>query len=466
MSKSSLEMHSLLRAQRAAFDEAPFPTVAERLEKIARVRRLVEAYGARLCETIDRDFGRRPHAETELLELGPVLTAERHVRRHLKRWMRPERRAASLDFLLFRNRVFYQPLGVVGIMAPWNYPLMLTLEPLIEALAAGNRAMIKPSELLPETADLLQTAISDFFLPEEVTVVTGGPDVAAAFAGLPFDHLLFTGSTAVGRKVMAAAAAHLTPLTLELGGKSPAIVTESWPLQKAARDIAFGKMVNAGQTCIAPDYVLAPRPLLKPLAEAILKEIKGFYPQARQGADYSSLVGTGRARLEAAIAAASADGADVLTCDSALPGPGARLAPTLILAPNPESPIMQEEIFGPVLPIMPYETLEEAIRFIRSGPRPLALYLFSGDRAEQAEVLAETHSGNVTINGTLLHIAQPDLPFGGVGPSGVGAYHGRDGFRRFSHAKGVSDVRGLNPARLISPPFGRLARLIARFQRR
>ncbi|MGG7516479.1 aldehyde dehydrogenase family protein [Allorhizobium undicola] len=466
MTQNLPELAALLSAQRLAFDTSPFPALAGRLEAIDRVRQLVETFGTRLAEAIDRDFGRRAPAETALLELGPVLSAERHVRRHLARWMAPERRTASLDFLLFRNRVVYQPLGVVGIMAPWNYPLMLTLEPLIEALAAGNRVMIKPSELLPQTAALLQEAVAAFFAPEEVTVVTGGADVAAAFAALPFDHLLFTGSTAVGRKVMAAAAANLTPLTLELGGKSPAIVTESWPLEKAARDIAFGKMVNAGQTCIAPDYVLVPRPLLQPLADAILREITRFYPENRQGVDYTSLVGNGLERLEAAIAEASAAGAQILTCETPLPGPGKRLAPTLVLDPDRRSSIMQEEIFGPVLPLVPYETLEEALRFIRSGPRPLALYLFSGDKAEQAEVLTETHSGNVTLNGTLMHIAQSDLPFGGVGPSGVGAYHGRDGFRRFSHAKGVSEVRGLNPARLISPPFGRLARLIARFQMR
>ncbi|MCM2294542.1 coniferyl aldehyde dehydrogenase [Allorhizobium sp. BGMRC 0089] len=464
MDAAASPLNALLAAQKNAFQTDCMPSHAARIERLVRLERLIETYGGRFSAAIDRDFGHRPDSETALLELAPLKAALRHTKKHLKAWMRPERRHVSLEFLTFRNRVYYQPLGVVGIMAPWNYPLMLTLGPLIDVLAAGNRALIKPSELLPETADLIQAAIGEHFAAEEVAVVTGGPEVAAAFAALPFDHLVFTGSTAVGRKVMAAAAANLTPLTLELGGKSPAIVTESFPLKKAARDLAFGKMMNAGQTCIAPDYVLVPRPLMEPLSEAIMARIAAFYPQKTAGRDYAGLVGArSLERLRKGIGEAQAAGCTILTHADALTGAGQRLAPTLVLDPPADCLLMREEIFGPVLPLVPYETLEEAIAFIRARPRPLALYLFSHDRGEQKEVLVNTYSGNVTLNGTLLHIAQNDLPFGGIGPSGLGAYHGRDGFYRFSHARGVADVRGPNPSRLAMPPYGAITRMLLRF---
>ncbi|MGR6466451.1 coniferyl aldehyde dehydrogenase [Rhizobium sp. PAMB 3182] len=461
------DLQTTLTLQRAAFEADRYPSLSVRRDRLKRIGKIVSAYQNDFCEAVSQDFGHRSADETSLLEFGPLMAALRHTSGHLGRWMKPERRGRSLEFLMMKNRVHYQPLGVVGIMVPWNYPILLALGPLVDVLAAGNRAMIKPSELLPRTSELLARTVAEFFSPEEVTVVTGGVDVAEDFSRLPFDHLVFTGSTAVGRKVMAAAAENLTPLTLELGGKSPALVAPGYPIETAARDIAFGKLMNAGQTCIAPDYVLVPRPQLKEMAETILRQVASFYPSGSGAGDYTSIVGErGHQRLLAGIEECRQGGAEVLSHDSATPGQGHRIAPTIIIDPSPDCRLMQEEIFGPVLPIIPYDDLEAAIGFINSRPRPLALYVFSQKTSVTKGILEQTHSGNVTVNGTLLHIAQNDLPFGGIGPSGLGAYHGRDGFRRFSHARGVATVRLFNPARFAMPPYGRIARLLKRFMMR
>lgn len=458
-------MQSIQTRQRDAFELEPNPTYATRRDRLDRIGRLLKQHSEEWCSAISRDFGNRSRHETLLLEISPLMTSLRHTRWHLRRWMRPHRRGRSIEFLQLANWVAYQPLGVVGIMVPWNYPLLLALGPLIDVLAAGNRAMIKPSELLPETSALLKRLVAEYFSPEEVVVVEGGPDVAAAFSALPFDHLLFTGSTSVGRKVMAAAAQNLAPVTLELGGKSPTLIAPDYPIEEAARDIAFGKLMNAGQTCIAPDYVLVPRGKLDALTEALLARIKAFYPSEDGGADYSTLVGA-RAldRLTKGLDECRTRGTKLVAAD--LPIPTGGMQPTLVLDPPPDCLLMEEEIFGPVLPLVPYDDFDAALCFIRQRPRPLALYLFTGDRAIERKTLAATISGNVTINGTLLHIAQSDLPFGGIGPSGIGAYHGFDGFVRFSHARGIAKVRLFNPARLAMPPYGRIAALLARFMTR
>jgi coniferyl-aldehyde dehydrogenase len=456
-----------LLLQRAAFEKDRYPPVAVRRERLQRIGKLIEKYGDALCKAVSQDFGHRSTVETSLLELAPLTASLRHTSAHLRCWMKPERRGRSLEFLMMKNRVHYQPLGVVGIMVPWNYPILLALGPLVDVLAAGNRAMIKPSELLPRTADLLAESIAAFFSPDEVTVATGGVDVAEDFSRLRFDHLVFTGSTAVGRKVMAAAADKLTPLTLELGGKSPALLAPDYPIEKGARDIAFGKLMNAGQTCIAPDYVLVPREKMQALADALLQQTAAFYPDDSGAGDYTSIVGErSHARLLAGIEECRQAGAQILAHDAATSGEGYRIAPTIIINTSPDCRLMQEEIFGPVLPIIPYDSLDHAIGFINERPRPLALYVLSQTSAVTRKVLELTHSGNVTVNGTLLHIAQNDLPFGGIGPSGLGAYHGRDGFRRFSHARGVATVRLFNPARFAMPPYGRIARLLKRFMMR
>jgi coniferyl-aldehyde dehydrogenase len=298
-------------------------------------------------------------------------------------------------------------------------------------------------------------------------VIEGGVDVASAFSALPFDHLIFTGSTGVGKRVMAAAAANLTPLTLELGGKSPTIIAPDYPIDSAVPDIAFGKLMNAGQTCIAPDYVLVPRQKMAPLAEALIARFKSFYPDASAPADYTSIVGErSYNRLVKGIEEARSRGAQVVTAGIAMSGKGFNIAPTLVIDPPADCMLMEEEIFGPILPILPYDDLDQAIAFIRARPRPLALYIFTKDGATEKKVLRETISGNVTVNGTLLHLTQTDLPFGGVGASGMGAYHGFEGFVRFSHARGIAKVRLFNPSRLAFPPFGSIAKLLARVMTR
>jgi coniferyl-aldehyde dehydrogenase len=462
------EVRAKFDALHRASRREPAPSLKARLTALASLRELVSANIGPLTAAISEDFGHRSRHETQLAEFVPLIGGISHARKHLKAWMRPERRATDMTFRPGKSWVRYEPLGVVGILSPWNYPLLLALAPLCDALAAGNRALIKPSEFTPAFSAQLQSLVAHHFPPEQVTVVTGGPDIAEAVTRLPLDHLLFTGSTATGRKVMQAAAANLTPVTLELGGKSPAIVCADYPLEKAARSIAFGKFLNAGQTCIAPDYVLAPAALVRPLADAMIARIKAFYPTIEANPDYTSIISPRHYdRLMGAIEEARAAGANVLTVGEP-PAPQSRkLAPTIVIGAPATSLLLREEIFGPILPILPYEDLDSALTTIRGGERPLALYCFSQDAATRARVLDGTISGGVTLNGTLLHIAQHSLPFGGVGASGIGAYHGRDGFRRLSHARAVHQVGAINTFEMLGPPWGRLAgAMIAALRRR
>jgi acyl-CoA reductase-like NAD-dependent aldehyde dehydrogenase len=386
--------------------------------------------------------------------------------------MAAERRRVSLWFRPAVAEVRYQPLGVTGIIAPWNYPLYLAVGPLVCALAAGNRVMIKLSEYTPQFAALFARLVAQGFPRSLVHVVVGDVDAARAFANLPFDHLLFTGSTSVGREVMAAAARHLTPVTLELGGKSPAIVAPDFDLAVAARRIAFGKLINAGQTCIAPDYVLAHADRIERLVAELRKAARAMYGDTAS-ADYSSIVNDRHfARLDALLADAREQGARVeqLLDSAASPWPR-RLAPAVVLDVTDRMRIMREEIFGPLLPILAYRTLDEAIRYVNERDRPLALYVFDDDRARRDDLLARTASGGVTVNDTILHVAQDDLPFGGVGPSGMGRYHGEEGFRSFSQVRPVLHSRRISPSSLMYPPYGgalasRLLRLMLREKRR
>jgi coniferyl-aldehyde dehydrogenase len=360
--------------------------------------------------------------------------------------------------------VQYQPLGVIGIISPWNYPLYLTVSPLADALAAGNRVMLKPSDLTPRFSELLQEVMAEIYPQEQVAVVTGGAETGQAFSSLPFDHLLFTGSTAIGRKVMQAAAENLTPVTLELGGKSPVIVDRGYSPEKAARSIALGKFLNAGQTCIAPDYLLVPHGQAETIAEAVLGEVRRFYPALAANPDYTSIVNERHAqRLQAMLVELQDAGTRILRHGgSNLEEPG-KFTPAIVLDPPPSSALMQEEIFGPILPIVSYRTLDEAIAYVNERPRPLALYIFTDDRAVERHVLAATVSGGATVNGTLLHVVQEDLPFGGVGMSGIGAYHGFEGFKRFSHAKGVFRTGRIRPFEWFAPPYGKLVGLAVRY---
>ncbi len=391
----------------------------------------------------------------------PSLHGIDYASKRLKRWMKPSRRSVNLVFQPARSKVVYQPLGVVGIIVPWNYPLFLAISPLTGALAAGNRVMIKMSEATPRTSQLLKDLIARVFPEDLVTVVLGEAEVGAAFSRLPFDHLLFTGATSIGRHVMRAAADNLTPVTLELGGKSPAIVSRDVPLKDAAQRIAFGKSLNAGQTCIAPDYVLVPRERVDDFVKAFREAMLSFYPTLEDNPDYTAIINERHfERLQGYLEDAVSKGAREVRLYEA--GQGRRMPLAILLDVSDEMTVMQEEIFGPLVPVVPYERLEEAFDYVNDRPRPLALYYFGYDRHEQERVLHETHAGGVCINDTLLHAAQEDLPFGGVGPSGMGRYHGQEGFLTFSNAKGVFVKQRFNAAAMIYPPYGKTLQKLIR----
>ena len=383
----------------------------------------------------------------------------RYVQKHLKAWMSPEPRPVTLALQPARARVVPQPLGVVGVISPWNYPVQLALLPVAYALAAGNRVMLKPSELTPHTSELLCSMLGDAFGEELVSVITGGPDVAAAFSRLPFDHLFYTGSTRVGRLVMAAAAENLTPVTLELGGKSPAIVHPDYPTAKAAASLVAGKLFNAGQTCVAPDYVLVRSDQAPGLVEALRAEIARLYPRLVDNPDYTSVVNQAhRDRLQGYLDDAQGKGARLIEVNPAgesFDDAGTKMAPVIVCDPTDDMIVMQEEIFGPILPIVTVESFDAAVSYVNDRPRPLALYLFDRNKERVEQILQRTHAGGVSVNDTMLHVAEEHLPFGGVGPSGMGAYHGREGFDTFSHRKAVFHQSRLNGRFLLAPPYGR-----------
>jgi coniferyl-aldehyde dehydrogenase len=456
-------MREAFDRQHEASRGSPTPDVAARRASLATLYELVRGNANEFARTIAEDFGGRSQRETEILEVIPTLNAIRHARKRVKAWMRPERRSVDWLFQPARAWVRYEPLGVVGILSPWNYPLLLALVPLVNVLSAGNRTMLKPSELTPAFSDLLGRLVAERFAPEQVRVISGGVDVARAFSSLPFDHLLFTGSTAVGREVMRAAAENLTPVTLELGGKSPAIIGADFPLGKAARSIAFGKWLNAGQTCVAPDYVLVPADRAAAFADAVMVEARRGYPSIASD-DYTSVISERhRARLRAAIEEAAAAGAVIIRHGGDAAAGPLKIAPTVVLGAPAGGLLLREEIFGPVLPVVPYERLDDALAFVNARDRPLALYCFTNDERVRAKVLDGATSGGVTLNGTLLHAGHDGLPFGGIGASGMGSYHGHDGFRRFSHARAVHAIGAINAPEWLGPPWGRLAAKATRF---
>ena len=462
-------LRTAFQRQKIRAAAVPAANRAERVDRLQRLERLLLENEGAIAEAIARDFGTRSKHETQLLELFPSLEAIRHARRHLGRWMRPEHRGTNFWFLPGRSHIVWQPLGVVGIIVPWNYPIYLAVAPIASAIAAGNRVLVKMSELAPATGALFASLVARFFPPEELAVVNGGPDAARAFSRLPFDHLLFTGSTAVGREVMRAAAENLTPVTLELGGKSPAIVGRGFRIDEAAARILFGKCLNAGQTCVAPDYVLVPEDAVDAFVTAARKALARFYPTLKSNPDYTAIVNERhRERLEGYLREARAKGAHVIELNPAredLQGSG-KMAPALLIGVTDSMAVMREEIFGPLLPVVPYHNLEAAIAYVNARPRPLALYVFEHDGEAVERVIEATVSGGVTVNETILHVAQDDLPFGGVGPSGMGHYHGREGFETFSKKKAVFRQSRLNGLKLFRPPYGRrfeaLVRLLLR----
>jgi len=433
--------------------------LALRRQRLAALEALLRDNMAALCAVVSADFGHRSVHETQLLEIFPSLEGIRHTRNHLAAWMKPQRRSVSLWFQPGRAELRAQALGCVGIIAPWNYPIFLAIGPLAAALAAGNRALVKMSEFTPSTAALLAELVGRYFAPDEVAVVGGDHQLAEAFAQLPFDHLLFTGSTAVGRLVMRAAAKNLTPVTLELGGKSPAVIAPGYPVAKAAERILAGKCLNPGQTCIASDYLLLPEAELENFVAAARKIVTTSYPALQHNPDYSAVINSRHAaRLQGYLLDAAAQGARIVPLaevQAKAEGPQ-RIAPTLVLQPTEAMKVMQEEIFGPLLPILTYRNMQEALDYVNAHDRPLALYLFDHDKQRIKQVLDQTIAGGVTINDTILHIAQDDLPFGGVGPSGMGHYHGHQGFCTFSKLKPVFYQARINGIGLFNPPYGKL----------
>ncbi|PCM49875.1 coniferyl-aldehyde dehydrogenase [Pseudomonas fluorescens] len=448
------ELDRLFAAQRAAYAANPMPPADQRQQWLKALRELLSQERQALVEAISADFSHRSADETLLAELMPSLHGIHYASRHLKGWMKSSRRKVGMAFQPASAKVVYQPLGVVGIIVPWNYPLYLAIGPLVGALAAGNRVMLKLSESTPATGQLLKTLLGRIFPEDLVCVVLGEADIGVAFSRLRFDHLLFTGATSIGKHVMRAAAENLTPVTLELGGKSPAIVSRDVPLKDAAERIAFGKTLNAGQTCVAPDYVLVPQDRVGAFVEAYRQVVNNFYPTLADNPDYTAIINERQlARLNGYVSDATSKGALLIPLFEQ--GQGRRMPHSLLLNVTDEMTVMQDEIFGPLLPIVPYQDLDQAFAYINQRPRPLALYYFGYDKREQDRVLHETHSGGVCLNDTLLHVAQDDMPFGGIGPSGMGHYHGHEGFLTFSKAKGVLIKQRFNAAKLIYPPYGK-----------
>lgn len=455
------------QASRAQVD---VPLVVRR-ERLLRLGKLLDEHGPVLAAAVQADFGMRSPRLTEVADLFVLRAQLSHTLKNLSKWMKRKRVSTPLFLMPGRGWIERQPLGVVGIISPWNYPIQLALGPAIDALAAGNRVMIKCSELTPHTAAQLAAVVAQFFSTEEMCVVQGDAAIAALVSSLPFDHLVFTGSTAVGRKVAQAAAANLTPTTLELGGKSPCIVDADCDLQDAALKIAHGKLLNAGQTCIAPDYVLLPRGKEAAFADAYRAAVAQLFPYFEGNADYASIISSRHlARLRTMLQQAQTLGAQIEVMepqpDTPPPPPTSigdgvarQMAPTLVFGVTQDMQLLQEEIFGPILPVISYERLDDAIAHINAGARPLALYWFGRDDGIRDAVLRQTVSGGVSVNDTLMHITHDNLPFGGVGDSGTGAYHGEHGFLRFSHQKSVFVQSRLSLGAMLYPPYG------ARFDR-
>ena len=438
------EMDEILHSQKQAYIKEGEVSAATRVDRIDRAIGILTNNGPKLCEAMAADFGHRSMEQSKLTDIDSSLGPLKDAKKHLRGWMRPERRKVMFPLGIFgsRARVQYQPLGVVGCISPWNFPVQLTFSPLAGVFAAGNRTMIKPSEFTPATSELMKELFHAAYDRDEVTIVTGGPAVGEAFSTLAFDHLLFTGATSIAKHVMRAASENLVPLTLELGGKSPVVVGKTADVELTASNVMAGKTMNAGQICLAPDYVFIHEDSTDNFIEAAKKSVEKMYPDLKDNPDYTSVINEKHYdRITGYIEDAKARGAEVIEINPANEDFSQqqhhKIPPTLILDPSDDMEIMKNEIFGPVLPIKRFKEVDETLEYINDHPRPLGLYYFGQDSAEENKVLTQTTSGGVTVNDVIMHIAQEDLPFGGVGPSGMGSYHGHDGFKTFSHAKAV-----------------------------
>lgn len=444
----------LLAQQRAAFAANSFPSAAERRANLSHLLDAVLKHKNALAEAIDADFGGRSKHEVMFSEIYVSVSSLQHARRNVRDWMAPRPRPVSAPLQFARAYLMPQPVGVVGVIAPWNYPVFLSIGPLSAALAAGNRVMLKPSEYTPHTSELLATMLAETFPAGLVTVVTGDADAAREFASLPFDHLLFTGSTAVGREVMQAAAQNLTPVTLELGGKSPALITADADLSQAAADIAYGKLLNAGQTCIAPDYALVPAERLRDFVTAIRTAVERYYPNAAANGEYTSIINERHyVRLRGYLDEARSRGVEIIQIGPDGGAANRKFPPTLVINPPEDLALLHEEIFGPILPVCSYDSLDQAIGYMNARSRPLALYVFARKKKVIVEVLTRTISGGVCVNDTLFHVAAEGLPFGGIGASGMGHYHAQEGFDTFSKLKPVFERGFFGFGRMLRPPY-------------
>ena len=455
------EMKKTLVNQKALFINEPNIPWSKRKENLKKLGSIIQDHESDFINSISIDFGNRASEETIIAEMLVIQGGIKHALKHTPKWMRTRKAPTALQFKPAYNRIIPQPLGVIGIMSPWNYPLQLAVMPLIGALGAGNRAMIKPSEYTPLFSKLLKKVLGKVFSEDEVYVALGGVDVATCFSSLHFDHLIFTGSTNVGRIVAKSAAENLVPCTLELGGKSPAIIDESANMKTAVARLTNAKLLNAGQTCVAPDYLMMPKSQVSDFADAMISQAETFYPEFAGNKDYTSIIAdTHYARLQNLLEDAENKGAKIRVAgndDKQQLAKERRIPLTIVTETTPDMKIMQEEIFGPLLPILEFESLNESLGYISKRDRPLALYWFGNNKNKLNRVLKESISGGVTINDATWHVIQEDIPFGGVGPSGMGAYHGEVGFRTFSHMKGVFFQSKFSQGSKLHPPYGPMA---------
>ncbi|RZJ22532.1 MAG: coniferyl aldehyde dehydrogenase [Acinetobacter sp.] len=451
---ADLQLQQVFELQKQAFKAQTYPGFEQRKQHLQTLYQMVAQHQDEIAAAISHDFSNRSSDETRLFEVMTSLNGIKHSLKHLRKWMKPSKREVGILFQPASGYVMYQPLGVIGVIVPWNYPLFLAIGPLAQALAAGNNVMLKMSEYTPTFSELFKKLIAENFAQSHVNVITGDAQTAQKFTQLPFDHLLFTGATAIAPHVLHAAADHLTPVTLELGGKSPAIVAQDADLKESARRIAFGKTMNAGQTCVAPDYALVHRSQQDEFIKAYFEVIQQFYPDSiADNPDYTAIVNERQfARLQHYLMDAQQKGAQLIQIEAE--AEGRRMPHAVVTDVNDDMQLMQNEIFGPILPIVCYEHINDAIAYINARERPLALYYFGYKKAEQQKVLHETHSGGVCLNETLMTAGMEDMPFGGVGASGMGHYHGHEGFKTFSHAKSVFVRPKFSLMKLIYPPYG------------
>ncbi len=457
-------MNTVLARQRAAFTAAMPEALSVRRDRIDRAIALLVDHKDAFAKAVSADFGHRSIEQTLMSDIMPSVGALKHARKHFEAWSRDEKRKTMFPLGLIgaKAKVVYQPKGVVGVIAPWNFPVGMVMVPMAGILAAGNRAMVKPSEFTERVAELFAEVVPQYFAEEEMAVFTGGVDVGTAFSKLAFDHLIFTGATSVGKHIMRAAADNLVPVTLELGGKSPTFIGRSADKKKSGERIAMGKMMNAGQICLAPDYLLVAKDQEGDMIEIVKTGVAGMYPSLLANDDYTSVVnGRNFERLQGYLKDAQEKGAELIEVNPAgedfKSSNGNKMPLTIVRNVNDDMKVMQEEIFGPILPVMTYDSIDQAIDYVNAHDRPLGLYYFGEDKAEEAKVLSRTISGGVTVNDVLFHNAMEDLPFGGVGPSGMGNYHGLDGFKTFSHARAVYRQSGLDVGKLsgFKPPYGK-----------